>query len=72
MAAAWHGGLNGSEKYTKDEDLRSKTSAAIDYWYNRDFTDEACLASGGKKGSSCTCENPENLLWYVIDLLIGA
>ncbi|KAG6875621.1 hypothetical protein C0993_008275 [Termitomyces sp. T159_Od127] len=63
MAAAWHGGLNGSEKYTKDENLRARTSVAIDYWYNRDFTDEACLDSGGKEDSSCTCENPENLLW---------
>ncbi|KAG6888061.1 hypothetical protein C0992_009752 [Termitomyces sp. T32_za158] len=71
MAAAWHGGLNGSEKYVKNENLRSKTSVAIDYWYNRDFTDEACLDSGGKRGSTCTCENPENLLWYVLEFPIG-
>ncbi|KAH0588585.1 hypothetical protein H2248_004415 [Termitomyces sp. 'cryptogamus'] len=63
MAAAWHGGLNHSEQYTGDEKLRSKTSDAMDYWYSRDFTDLACLDSGGTEGSSCTCENPDNLLW---------
>ncbi|KAG6915305.1 hypothetical protein DXG01_012228 [Tephrocybe rancida] len=63
MAAAWHGGLNGSEEFTGNEKLREKTSTAMDYWYSRDFTDPACLDSGGQDGSSCTCDNPDNLLW---------
>ncbi|KAF5386914.1 hypothetical protein D9615_002000 [Tricholomella constricta] len=63
MASAWHGGLNGTEQFAGDEDLRLATSLAMDYWFSRDFTDIACLDSGGKTGSSCTCENPQNLLW---------
>ncbi|KAG5641803.1 hypothetical protein DXG03_004169 [Asterophora parasitica] len=63
MASAWHGGLEGTEEYAGNEDLRIATSLAMDYWFGRDFTDIACLDSGGKAGSRCTCANPENLLW---------
>ncbi|KAF8061711.1 polysaccharide lyase family 8 protein [Lyophyllum atratum] len=63
MAAAWLGGLTGTEQFAADEDLRTATSLAMDYWLGRDFTDLACLDSGGKAGSSCTCENPQNWLW---------
>ncbi|KAG6831247.1 hypothetical protein H0H87_005813 [Tephrocybe sp. NHM501043] len=41
MAAAWHGGLNGSEEYMGNEQLRAKVSDAMDYWYSRDFSDLA-------------------------------
>ncbi|KAG6827678.1 hypothetical protein H0H92_010809 [Tricholoma furcatifolium] len=63
MARAWHGDADGTGEYAGDESLKSKISLAMDYWYSRDFTDLACLDSGGKPGSTCTCDNPDNLLW---------
>ncbi|GLB35537.1 putative polysaccharide lyase family 8, N terminal alpha-helical domain [Lyophyllum shimeji] len=63
MASAWHGGLSGTEEFVGSKTLRNATSLAMDYWFSRDFTDIACLADGGKAGSTCTCDNPENLLW---------
>lgn len=62
MAAAWYGGLEGARNYAKDESLRASISLAVDYWFKRDFTNRACLDSGGKPG--CPCDNPDNLLWY--------
>lgn len=63
MTAAWYGGLEGASEYAKDERLRTAISLAVDYWFKRDFTNRACLDSGGKPG--CPCDNPDNLLWYV-------
>ena len=61
MSAAWHGGLPGADQYVKDKNLLAAISRAIDYWYGRDFTNEACLSQGGTP--SCPCDNPGNLLW---------
>ncbi|KAF9464591.1 polysaccharide lyase family 8 protein [Collybia nuda] len=61
MAAAWRGGLMGAEEYAGDERLRAAISSAIDYWFSRDFTNLACLDSGGKP--ACSCDNHENWLW---------
>jgi len=44
MSAAWHGGLPGADKYVKDKALLTAISGAIDYWYSRDFTNQACLS----------------------------
>jgi hypothetical protein len=64
MAAAWHGGQNGVIQFVKDETLRAAISRAMNYWYNRDFTNPACLSQGGT--TSCPCSNPGNRLWWVI------
>ncbi|RDB19287.1 Chondroitinase-AC [Hypsizygus marmoreus] len=61
LAAAWHSGLNGTEQYAQDEMLKSGIYLAMDYWFNRDFPDTACLASGGKL--DCPCENPDGFIW---------
>lgn len=63
MAAAWHGGLPGGDQFVKNESFRAKISLAVDYWFNRDFTNIGCLADGGT--AACPCTNPDNLLWYV-------
>jgi len=63
MAAAWHGGLKGGEQFVNDSTLYEKISLAIDYWFERDLTNLACLSQGGT--SACPCDNPGNLLWYV-------
>ncbi|KAG5720111.1 Chondroitinase-AC [Termitomyces sp. T112] len=61
MAAAWHGGLSGANQYVKDTTIRAAISRAMDYWFSRDFTNLACLASGGTV--SCPCTNLNNSLW---------
>ncbi|KAF9464590.1 polysaccharide lyase family 8 protein [Collybia nuda] len=61
MAAAWHGGLEGGDQYVKNETFRAQVSLAMDYWFNRDFTNVACLGGGGT--SACPCTNPDNQLW---------
>ncbi|KAG5634466.1 hypothetical protein H0H81_001850, partial [Sphagnurus paluster] len=65
MAAAWYRNINDTDqsKSSTNADLLNGTTRAMNYWFSRDFTDEACLGSGGAKGSSCTCENPNNWLW---------
>ncbi|KAF8232548.1 polysaccharide lyase family 8 protein [Tricholoma matsutake] len=61
MSAAWYGGLPGADQFVNDVNLRAAISRAIDYWYGRDFTNQACLSQGGTP--SCPCDNPGNLLW---------
>ncbi|KAF8807439.1 polysaccharide lyase family 8 protein [Phlegmacium glaucopus] len=61
MAGAWHGGLNGADEYVKDPALRTAISSAMDYWFGRDFTNPACLDSGGTP--QCPCANTDNSLW---------
>lgn len=63
MTAAWHGGLAGDDQFVKDPTLRTAISNAMDYWFGRDFTNPACLDSGGTP--ACPCTNPDNSLWYV-------
>ncbi|KAH9486902.1 Hyaluronate lyase [Psilocybe cubensis] len=61
MAAAWHGGLAGGDQFVQDSTLRAAISSAMDYWFGRDFTNPACLDSGGTP--ACPCDNPDNSLW---------
>ncbi|KAJ7293615.1 polysaccharide lyase family 8 protein [Mycena rebaudengoi] len=64
MAAAWHGGLTGAEKYVQDPALRANISLAMNYWFSNDFTNPACIDSGGT--STCPCGTPGlwNTNWY--------
>ncbi|KAF8078587.1 chondroitin AC/alginate lyase [Lyophyllum atratum] len=61
MAGAWHGGLEGADQYVKDDAIRAAISRAMDYWFSRDFTNVACLDSGGS--TTCPCTNVDNSLW---------
>lgn len=65
MAAAWHGGLTvDARSYVGSDALRSAVSLAMGYWFDNDFTDAACLDSGGK--SACPCGTPGfwSTNWY--------
>ncbi|KAF8898701.1 polysaccharide lyase family 8 protein [Infundibulicybe gibba] len=61
MSAAWHGGVPGADMFVKNPALRATISLAMDYWFGRDFTNLACLDSGGT--AQCPCANPDNSLW---------
>ncbi|KAJ7706138.1 chondroitin AC/alginate lyase [Mycena rosella] len=54
MAGAWNGGLAGADQHVKDSALRNSLSIAMGYWFSNDFTNGACLASGG--GADCPCD----------------
>jgi hypothetical protein len=60
MAGAWYGGLNGADEYVGNQALRTAISSAMDYWFDRDFTNLACLDFGGT--DQCPCAN-NTTLW---------
>ncbi|KAJ7488318.1 polysaccharide lyase family 8 protein [Mycena latifolia] len=64
MAGAWNGGLAGAEQYVKDPALRGNISTAMGYWFSNDFTNPACLDSGGT--ATCPCGTPGlwNTNWF--------
>ncbi|KAJ7688180.1 chondroitin AC/alginate lyase [Mycena rosella] len=56
MAGGWNGGFPGAEPYVKDPTLRSNISLAMGYWSTNDFTNPACVDSGGT--AACPCGTP--------------
>ena len=47
MAAAWHGGPPGAGNFVNDSTLLGSVSSAMDFWFDNDFTNPACLDQGG-------------------------
>ncbi|KAH7931010.1 polysaccharide lyase family 8 protein [Leucogyrophana mollusca] len=70
MTAAWHGGLANGEQYVNDSTVASAISLAMDYWFANDFTNPACLDSGGTP--TCPCGTPGfwNENWFSNIILI--
>ncbi|KAJ6610029.1 polysaccharide lyase family 8 protein [Mycena sp. CBHHK59/15] len=64
MAGAWHGGLAGASQYVKDPALRDSISLAMDYWFSNDFTNPACLDSGGTASCPCGTTGLWNTNWF--------
>ncbi|EGO20045.1 polysaccharide lyase family 8 protein [Serpula lacrymans var. lacrymans S7.9] len=64
FAAAWHGGLKDASQYAQNSSLRTAISSAMGYWFSHDFTNPACLDSGGT--STCPCGTPGlwNTNWF--------
>ncbi|KAJ7128143.1 polysaccharide lyase family 8 protein [Mycena crocata] len=64
LAGAWHGGLSGAAQYAGDSSLRASISLAMGYWFANDFTNPACLDSGGT--ATCPCGTPGlwNTNWF--------
>lgn len=57
MAAAWHGGFNGtSAGFINNSTLLNQISTAMDWWFARDFTQPDCLDNGG--AGACPCGTP--------------
>jgi hypothetical protein len=58
MSAAYHGGLIGSTaaQWTKSDTIQTSISAAMNWWFQRDFAVDACLDEGGE--DSCPCGTP--------------
>ncbi|EIW64697.1 galactose mutarotase-like protein [Trametes versicolor FP-101664 SS1] len=65
LAAAWHGGVQGaSQEFTNSSSLLDSIHSAMDFWFANDFTNLACLDSGGT--ATCPCGTPGlwNTNWY--------
>lgn len=65
MAAAYHGGNPGSQQFVKNPTLQQSISAAMNWWFSRDFTASDCLYNGGNTGN-CPCGTPGlwNTNWF--------
>lgn len=61
LAAAWHGGLQGAEILVNNDNVKTTVFAAMDWWFARDFKNNACLLQGGTK--SCPCSNKDHSMW---------
>jgi hypothetical protein len=61
MAAAWNHTLRYS---SRPQELRDAISRAMNYWFDRDFTNIACLDHGGTDQCPCA-NNADSTLWYV-------
>lgn len=65
LAAAWHGGVQGaSQEFANSSSLLDSIHSAMDFWFANDFTNLACLDSGGTP--TCPCDTPGlwNTNWY--------
>lgn len=64
MAAAWNGGVPGGEQFVKDPSLLSAISSGMDFWFENDYQDQACLDNGGN--AACPCGTPGlwNTNWF--------
>lgn len=66
MASAYHGGIPipDGDEYVNDPTVLDALKRAIDYWFANDYTNDACLDSGGL--SLCPCGTPGfwNTNWF--------
>lgn len=59
MASVWHSNQN-------DKDLFDKINLALNWWFDRDFTEPDCVNGGGQGHLNCPCGTPGmwNTNWY--------
>lgn len=56
MAVAWRDPLKTSEDLFSNQQLLQAILLAMRFWFDHDFTEDACLGSGGS--SVCPCSTP--------------
>lgn len=64
LSSAWHGGLKGATQFANDTDLRDSISLAMGFWFENDFTDPACIDSGGDASCPCGTSGFWNKNWF--------
>ncbi|CAE6405220.1 unnamed protein product [Rhizoctonia solani] len=75
LAAAYHGGVNGTEQYVNNPEVRDALSRSMEYWFANDFgtvANGACLDRGGQPAEECPCGTPGlwNSNWYSNVILV--
>ncbi|KIY71594.1 polysaccharide lyase family 8 protein [Cylindrobasidium torrendii FP15055 ss-10] len=61
FAAAWQGGTPNAPGFENQTAILDATLLGMKWWFDRDFTNIACLDKGGT--DSCPCSNTDNTLW---------
>jgi len=61
MAGVWRSNLRAAKHFTDNDNLVSQISLAMDWWFVRDFTNPACLDSGGT--DVCPCDPDDITMW---------
>ncbi|KAL0579368.1 hypothetical protein V5O48_002644 [Marasmius crinis-equi] len=61
LAGAWHGGLPNTTRFTRNQTFAGMISGAMNWWFDRDFTNVACLTDGGTP--SCPCAPADITMW---------
>ncbi|KAJ8522567.1 hypothetical protein ONZ45_g913 [Pleurotus djamor] len=70
MAAGWHGGFRNADQWTQNSDIRAAISRAMNFWFTNDFTNAACLDSGGQSACPCGTAGLWNTNWFSNVILI--
>ncbi|CUA73704.1 Chondroitinase-AC [Rhizoctonia solani] len=75
LAAAYHGGVNGTEQDVGNPTIRGALSRSMGYWFANDFgtvANGACLDRGGVNGEQCPCGTPGlwNTNWFSNVILV--
>ncbi|THH34186.1 hypothetical protein EUX98_g64 [Antrodiella citrinella] len=70
MSAAWNGGLSGADQFVEDPTILSNISKAMDFWFENDLTNLACLDSGGTDSCPCGTLGFWNTNWFSNIILI--
>ncbi|KAF7436855.1 hypothetical protein PC9H_003688 [Pleurotus ostreatus] len=70
FSAGWHGGFPHADQWVKNAEIREAISRAMNFWFSNDFTNPACLDSGGE--DACPCGTPGfwNQNWFSNVILI--
>ena len=66
MAGAWNYALGHTSQPKDTRNLRFAISRAMDYWFNRDITNLACLDRGGT--DRCPCTNTSDTTFWCVPL----
>ncbi|KAI0651820.1 polysaccharide lyase family 8 protein [Trametes meyenii] len=64
FASAWHGGLKNAAQFVQSDQVRAALSSAMGFWFANDFTDPACLDSGGDEACPCGTPGLWNTNWF--------
>ncbi len=64
FASAWHGGFKNAAQWVKNDQIRAAISSAMGFWFSNDFTNPACLDSGGDDACPCGTPGLWNSNWF--------
>ncbi|KAI1797852.1 polysaccharide lyase family 8 protein [Ganoderma leucocontextum] len=64
LASAWHGGLKNADQFVQSDQVRSAISSAMGFWFTNDFSNLACLDSGGDAACPCGTSGLWNRNWF--------
>ncbi|KAI0757019.1 polysaccharide lyase family 8 protein [Daedaleopsis nitida] len=64
FSSAWHGGFKNAGQWVQSPQVRAAVSSAMGFWFSNDFTNPACLDSGGEDACPCGTSGLWNTNWF--------